>query len=174
GKICGNSVATTLYKYATPVPIAISVNMLVLRFTTDAHPRWKNGQPPHSTTGVESSSSSHGNPQFHGDAMNARGEIMLPMAIASNGAVSPRLIQNRRVMSRSSGLSSSTVTVRGSRAMPQIGQFPGCARTTSGCIGQVYSVLLAGSAGDSGSSAIPHFGQGPGPIWRTSGHIGHT
>jgi hypothetical protein len=41
-------------------------------------------------------------------------------------------------------------------------------------MGQVYSVLLAGSEGDSGSSAIPHFGQGPGPIWRTSGHIGQT
>src|ERR1700674_3164355 len=174
GKICGNRVATTLYTYATPVPMAISVNMLVLRFTTDAHPRWKNGQPPQRTTGVASSSSSHGNPQFHGDAMNACGHNMLPMAIASNGAVSPRLIQNRRVMSRSSGLSSSAVTVRGSSAMPQIGQFPGSARTICGCIGQVYSRLVAGRAGDSGSSAIPHLGQGPGPICRTSGHIGQT
>src|ERR1019366_7039111 len=97
GKICGNKVATTLKRYATPVPMAISVNMLVLRFTTDVHPRWKNGQPHHSTAGVASSSSSHGNPQFHGDDMNTCGEIMLPMAIASNGAVSARLIQNRRV-----------------------------------------------------------------------------
>src|ERR1039458_10159218 len=154
--------------------MAISVNMLVLRFTTDVHPRWKNGQPHHSTAGVASSSSSHGNPQFHGDDMNTCGEIMLPMAIASNGAVSARLIQNRRVMSRSSGLSSSTVTVRGSSAMPQIGQLPGSARTTSGCIGHVYSLLVLGSAGDSGSSAIPHLGQGPGPTCRTSGHIGQT
>src|SRR5450759_2973303 len=92
GKICGNSVATTLKMYATPVPIAISVNMLVLRFTTDAHPRWKNGQPHHSTAGVASNSSSHGNPQFHGDAMNICGHNMLPMAIASIGAVSARLI----------------------------------------------------------------------------------
>ena len=174
GKICGNKVATTLKKYATPVPIAISVNMLVLRFRTDAHPRWKNGQPPHSTTGVASSNSIHGSPQFHRDAINACGQNMLPMAIASSGAVSARLIQNRRVMSRSSGLSSSTVTVRGSSAMPQIGQLPGSARTISGCMGQVYSSLVAGSAGDSGSSAIPHLGQGPGPLCRTSGHIGQT
>ena len=39
GKICGNTVATRLYKYATPVPIAIRVNMLVERFTTDVQPR---------------------------------------------------------------------------------------------------------------------------------------
>src|SRR5260370_12756656 len=174
GKICGSKVATTLYRYATPVPNAISVNMLVLRFITDAHPRWKNGQPHQRTTGVASRSSSHGNPQFHGDAMNACGESMLPMAIAKSGAVSVRLIQNRRVMSRRSGLSSSAVTVRGSRAMPQIGQLPGPARTISGCIGQVYSVLVAVGAGDSGSRGMPHFGQWPGPICRTSGHIGHT
>ena len=99
---------------------------------------------------------------------------MVVIAIANRGAVRAKLIQNRRVMSRSSGLSSSTVTVRGSRAMPQIGQLPGSARTISGCMGQVYSVLLAGSAGDSGSSAIPHLGQGPGPICRTSGHMGQT
>src|SRR5208337_4860042 len=131
--------------------------MLVLRFTTDAHPRWKNGQPPHSTTGVASNNSnhdsSHGKPQLHGDAMNACGQNMLPMAIARSGTVSARLIQNRRVMSRSSGFASSTVTVRGSRVMPQIGQLPGSARTICGCIGQVYSVLVAATAGDSGSSA---------------------
>src|SRR6266446_2151587 len=174
GKICGNTVATTLYRYATPVPMAISVNILVLRFTTDAQPRWKNGQPHQRTTGVASISSSHGKPQFHGDTMNACGESMLPMAIASNGAVSVRLTQNRRVMSRSSGLSSSAVTLRGSRAMPHIGQLPGPARTICGCIGQMYSVLVAEDAGDSGSSAMPHFGQGPGASCRTSGHIGQT
>ena len=47
------------------------------------------------------------------------------MAIANRGAVRAKLIQKRRVMSRSSGLSSSMVTVRGSSAMPQIGQLPG-------------------------------------------------
>ena len=108
------------------------------------------------------------------DAAETLGHNMLPMAIAKSGAVSARLIQKRRVMSRSSGLSSSTVTVRGSSAMPQIGQLPGSARTISGCIGQVYSVRLVVRVGDSGSSAIPHFGQGPGPNCRTSGHIGQT
>jgi hypothetical protein len=58
--------------------------------------------------------------------------------------------------------------------MPQIGQLPGPGLTISGCIGHVYSVLVAGSAGDSGSSAIPHFGHGPGPACLTSAHIGHT
>ena len=41
-----------LYKYATPTPIAISVNMLGFRNFTEPHPRWKNGQPAHSTIGV--------------------------------------------------------------------------------------------------------------------------
>src|SRR5260370_23082711 len=98
GKICGSKVATTLYRYATPVPIAISVNMLVLRFITEAHPRWKNGQPHHSTTGVASSSSSQGSPQFHGDAMNICGESILPLAIASSGPSGARLIQHLRVL----------------------------------------------------------------------------
>jgi hypothetical protein len=100
---------------------------------------------------------------------------MLPMAIASSGTVNTVLIQNLRVMSRSSGFSSSArVTVRGSSAIPQIGQVPGADLTISGCIGQVHSVSVADTTGDSGSSAIPHFGHGPGPICLTSAHIGHT
>src|SRR5271165_428050 len=153
--------------------------MFVLRLTSDAHPRWKNGQPHHRTTGVARRSSSHGSaedlptltPFTDHSPMNECGQIMLPMAIASSGAVSTRLTQKRRVMSRSSELSSSTVTVRGSSAMPQIGQLPGSDRTISGCIGQVYSVFVAGIAGDSGSKAMPHFGHGPGPTCRTSGHM---
>ena len=43
-----------------PVPIAISVNMLVERFTIEVQPRWKNGHPPHSTTGVARTSSIQG------------------------------------------------------------------------------------------------------------------
>ena len=96
------------------------------------------------------------------------------MAAASNGAVSATLIQKRRVISRSSGFSPScAVTVRGSSAMPQIGQLPGPGRTISGCMGQVYSTRVA-TTGVSGSSAIPQRGQGPGLIARTSGHIGQT
>ena len=57
GKRSGASVATTLKPYAAPTPSAMSVNMLRWRLTSDAHPRTKNGQPPHSTTGVASASS---------------------------------------------------------------------------------------------------------------------
>ena len=96
------------------------------------------------------------------------------MAIANSGAVSAALTQNLRVMSRNSGFSSwVAVTVRGSRAMPQMGQEPGPARTISGCMGQVYSVRLAGSE-NSGSRAMPQEGQAPGRDSRTFGHIGQT
>ena len=106
--------------------------------------------------------------------MKSRGHSMLPIAIASNGAVRTTLTQKRRVMSRSSGLSSATaVTARGSRAMPQMGHDPGSGRTTSGCMGHVYSMRVA-ATGISGSNAIPHDGHGPGLLSRTSGHIGQT
>ena len=36
----------------------MSVNMFRLRLTTDAHARWKNGQPPQRTTGVARTSCS--------------------------------------------------------------------------------------------------------------------
>ena len=52
----GATVATTLNSQATPVPIAISVNMFRFMVRTDVQPRSKNGQPPHSTTGVASTS----------------------------------------------------------------------------------------------------------------------
>src|SRR5687767_7156289 len=92
----------------------------------------------------------------------------------TSGTVSAVLTQKRRVMSVSSGLSSSSVMVRGSSAMPQIGQLPGASRTISGCIGQVHSVFVAGAVTISGSSAMPHFGQAPGLSCRTSGSIGQT
>ena len=99
---------------------------------------------------------------------------MSAMVIPSSGMVSATLIQNRRVISRSSGLSSSIeVTVRGSSAIPQIGQLPGSARMISGCMGHVYSVFVS-EAGVSGSRAIPHLGHGPGRDCETSGHMGQT
>src|ERR671924_1259835 len=89
------------------------------------------------------------------------------------GAVSATEIQNRRVISTSSGLaSSSKVTVLGSSAMPQIGHEPGSWRTISGCMGQTYSVLTDGAAGAADSKAMPHFGHAPGGVSRTSGSIG--
>lgn len=55
----GATVATTENSHATPVPIAMSVNMLRFRVRTDAQPRTKNGHPAHSTTGVASTSWVH-------------------------------------------------------------------------------------------------------------------
>ncbi len=84
---------------------------------------------------------------------------------ASSGTAKATLIQKLRVMSASSGLTSSTVVSRGSSVIPQIGQLPGSWRLICGCIGQVKSVRVAGAVMVAGSSAIPHSGQAPGPIW---------
>ena len=64
-------------------------------------------------------------------------------------------------MLANSGLAALAVTVRGSSAMPQIGQVPGPSRTICGCMGQVYSMRSVAAEGWVGSSAIPHFGQAP-------------
>src|SRR5579863_2191178 len=99
---------------------------------------------------------------------------MSAIATASNGTVSARLTQKRRVMARNSGFSSSiAVTVRGSSAMPQMGHDPGPGRTISGCMGHVYSVRVA-TDGASGSSDMPQLGHGPGLLAWTCGHIGQT
>jgi len=148
--------------------------MLRFQLTTDRQPRTKNGQPPQSTTGVASSISSH---------CRLRAEIIPAMASGQNSAaVAPRktgmartvLTQKRRLMSSSSPVSSSVATVRGSSAMPHFGQFPGWSCTTSGCMGQTYSVLRTAAGARAGSRAMPHFGQAPGPDWRTSGCMGQV
>ena len=98
-----------------------------------------------------------------------------PIASTSSGTVSATLIQNRRVMSTSSGLtSSSAVAVRGSSAMPHFGQLPASSRTISGCIGQTHSVFVAGGVTDTGSSAMPHDVQLPAFGSRTSGCMGQV
>ena len=51
--------AATLNRNATPTPMAINVNIFGLRWTTEAQPRTKNGQPPQSTTGVAKRNSIH-------------------------------------------------------------------------------------------------------------------
>ncbi len=147
----------------------------------EAQPRSKNGQPPHSTTGVASNSSTQtctrGVSNF---CTGCPGSIP---TISNNriGAVRMALHQSRRVIAINSGLvSSSTVTVRGSSAMPQMGHAPGLSRTISGCMGQTNSVFAASAAISRGSSAIPHSGQDPGACFgwrtvsRTSGCIGHV
>ena len=77
-------------------------------------------------------------------------------------------------MSSSSGFGWSVgARALASSAIPHCGQLPGSARTTSGCIGQVYSTVGSRAAApSSASSAIPHFGQAPGSGSRTSGSIG--
>ena len=109
--------------------------MFGLRFATDAHARWKNGQPAQSTTGVAkanctqiaSLAGSNGEPRW------------LAISSTNTGTASARPTQNRRVMSRNSWLGAASAdTSTGSSAMPQIGQLPGPICRTSGCIGQVY------------------------------------
>ena len=148
--------------------------MFGLRLTTEAHARAKNGRPAQSTTGAAQASCS----QF--DAVRLSGSAPGPAIISviarpKTGLPMAAAVQNRRVMSASSGSGgSSTSTVRGSSAIPQAGQVPGASRNTSGCIGQMYSTRRAGVAAVSGSSAIPQLGHGTGPVSRTSGHIGQT
>ena len=159
--------------YAVPVPMAMSVNILGLRFTTDAHPRWKKGHPPHSTTGVARINCSQPPRALEIICSSGCPGIISPIAKRSTGRASAVLTQKRRVMSTSSRFSaSSKLTLRGSSAIPQRGQDPGSACTISGCMGQVYSVLVGGAPVTRGSSAMPHLGQGPGPGSRTSGSIG--
>ena len=105
----------------------ISVNMFGLRLTSEVQKRWKNGQPPQSTTGVASANSIQESEPLFGCCLCTRGRPSCGTCRAGcRGTVSARLTQKRRVMSRSSGFSSAdAVTVRGSRAMPQIGHAPG-------------------------------------------------
>src|SRR4051812_16718475 len=139
--------------------------MFGLRFTTDVQKRSRNGHPHQSTTGVASASSSHGISAC--ELKFAIGGI-IP---SSSGMESARPIQKRRVMSRSSGLSSSAEISFGSSAMPHLGHAPGASEMTSGCIGHVHCVF-EGANESSGSRAIPHFGQAPGLSETTSGSIG--
>ena len=117
--------------------------MFKLRFTMDAQARSKIGHPAHSTTGLASASSSHGQ--------------CTPANIsASKIADAGTLSQNRRSMSVYSGLTSSAdsrVKLTGSSAMPHLGHEPGPICRTSGCIGQVYSTPTGSGCMGSGTAA---------------------
>ena len=66
-----------------------------------------------------------------------------------DGTANAAAIHKRRVMSASSGLGPAAAAGSvGSSAMPQIGQLPGPSRTTSGCIGHVYSIFSLAEDGD--------------------------
>ena len=127
--------------------------MLRFRVTIDCQPRTKNGQPPHSTTGADSTSWIQSDTV--GSIQRARaGAIISPIESASTGIVSTRLIQNRRVMSTSSGFGpSSAANSTGSSAMPHFGQLPGPSWRISGCIGHVYVRVSCGSGGAAGFGA---------------------
>ena len=102
---------------------------------SEFQPRTKNGQPAHSTTGVAKTSCS----QFElTSSVMRQAEQWPPISSATTGSASTSPIQNRRVMSTSSGFGPlSAVTSNGSSAMPQIGHEPGPTWRISGCIGQV-------------------------------------
>ena len=117
--------------------MAISVNMLRLRLSSDAQARWKNGQPAHQTTGVARANWIQAD-VAGGTRRWSTGNRWLPISSANTGRVSTSPIQNRRPMSASSGFGpSSAVATSGSSAIPQMGQLPGTPRRISGCIGQV-------------------------------------
>src|SRR5262245_6890671 len=130
----------------------MSVNMLGLRFTNDAHARSKNGHPAQKTTGVASTRPV----QFSkGPQVIVRRPPPTMSATLNTTKGRPRRppIQNRRVMSINSGFGcSDNEMTRGSSAIPQIGHDPGALLTISGCIGHVYSVEPARS------SAFSEFG----------------
>ena len=149
GKMPGATVATTLNSQATPVPIAMRVNMFSLIVRTEAQPRTKNGDPAHRTTGVARASWIHVEADAETASCNGSTRSR-PMPRTRTGRDRATPTQKRRVMSRSSGDGpASAVTVTGSSAMPQIGHDPGPGRRISGCIGHVYSTTspLPGGVG---------------------------
>src|SRR5260370_10732425 len=132
--------------YAAPVPTAIRLNIFRWRVRKDFQPRSSSGQPHHRTAGVASVNCT----QFQYGAMAPNQTALLAVNICAietvtNGNASTTLTQKRRVMDASSAFSSgaaSSVRVRGSSAMPQIGHAPGLSLSTSGSIGQMYSTLV--------------------------------
>ena len=100
----------------------MSVNMFGLRFTTDAQARSKNGQPAQNTTGVASTSPSQLT-SVSATPSSTPTPTMSAMVSDEDRRAERAAIQKRRVMSISSGLGWSVRdTIRGSSAMPQIGQ----------------------------------------------------
>src|SRR5579863_10529523 len=160
--------------YAVPVPRAISVNMLALRFLIEAQPRWKKGSPPQRTTGVERRSSIQAVVRIENQGCARCPGTMYDMPKTRIANVNDKLAQKRSTIDSSSGFLGSAATMRGSRVIPHFGHEPALSRTISGCIGQVYSTRVSGAVRSSGSSAMPHLGQGPALLSRTSGSIGQT
>src|SRR5437016_14129626 len=105
--------------------MAMRVNLLSEPLRIDCQPSTKNGQPHQSTTGVLKRNCSQRD-QSLATQVGAFGKTCaIPSTKTGNARTAP--IQNRRVMSRNSALSSSLwpIGVFGSSVMPQIGQLPG-------------------------------------------------
>jgi|GEM_PF-3854300 len=81
---------------------SVRVNMFRFQVRTDRQNRSKNGQAPHSTTGVARASSTMSRPLEPASQSNEAPGRWRPMARTTNGAVSSALTQRRRRMSTSS------------------------------------------------------------------------
>ena len=122
------------------------MNMFGLRFASESRKRTKNGQPPHSTTGDASASSSHDRTPA-GTTCAKRGHHAAHREHQQRDRrrdADPE--PARHVGELRVAVARRRVTVSGSSAMPQIGQAPGPSRTISGCIGHVH--FPAAGAGD--------------------------
>jgi len=120
--------------------MAIKVNMFSRSETSEAQPRSKKGHPAHSTTGVASTNWTQLDARWSSSAI--RPAMWPAISSTKTGAASASPIQNRRVMSISSGLGPvCALGDTGSSAMPQMGQPPGPTCRTWGCIGQVKTAL---------------------------------
>src|SRR5712692_7796312 len=148
GKICGKNVATTLSRYAAPVPRPISVNILGLRLTSEDQKHSKKGQPPQRTTGVARRNSM----PFRTVDVRCKPSDSPSMESSKTGSDKAALTQKRRRIESYSGSASTPAKMsKGSSAMPQMGQLPGPNRMISGCIGQVYRFF---SPSDAASDAV--------------------
>ena len=113
--------------------------ILRLRETSEFIPRTKKGDAAQATTGIASANSIH--PEISGliTLSMANPGTCSAMARTKIGRVSAKPIQKRRVMSMSSRFGPvCMLAISGSSAMPHLGQGPGPAWRTSGCIGQVW------------------------------------
>ena len=110
--------------------------MFRFQVAIDRQPRSKKGRPAHRTTGVESPNWSQ---EFHEpSSIGPSPGRCPPMAMTKTGIVKIAAIQNRRVMSISSGFSLGPAMISaGSSAMPQLGQAAGFGLQTSGHMGQI-------------------------------------
>jgi len=118
------------------------VNMFGLRFFNELANFTKKGHAAQRHTGVASANSAIARPPGDKNRDEGAPGSMSPIAMMNSGPVKATATENRRDMSRSSAslVSCPGENALGSSAMPQIGQPPGCGRTTSGCMGQVHSM----------------------------------